>query len=71
MIKTFKDFDNELKGQKIYEAIDEDIRENDDDIFTEEDVVVPNLLSDNKFLLKISRIVLRKLNSAVADFTCY
>ena len=64
MIKTFKDFDNELKGQKIYEAIDEDIRENDDDIFTEEDVVVPNLLSDNKFLLKISRIVLKKLRKS-------
>ena len=63
MIKTFKDFDNELKGQKIYEAIDEDIRENDD-IFTEEDVVVPNLLSDNKFLLKISRIVLKKLRKS-------
>ena len=64
MIKTFKDFDSAFKGQKIYEAIDEDIRENDDDIFTEEDVVVPNLLSDNKFLLKISRIVLKKLRKS-------
>ena len=64
MIKTFKDFDNELKGQKIYEAIDEDIRENDDDILTEEDIVVPDLLSDNKFLLKISRIVLKKLRKS-------
>ena len=26
MIKSFKDFDNELKGQKIYEAFD-DVRE--------------------------------------------
>ena len=65
MIKTFKDFDNELKGQKIYEAIDDDIRdENDDDIFTEEDVVVPNMISDNKFLLKISKIVLKRLDAA-------
>ena len=72
MIKSFKDFDDELKGQKIYEAVDEDIRENDDDIFTEEDVVVPNLLSDNKFLLKISRIVLKKLRqSNLGSFGVY
>jgi hypothetical protein len=64
MIKSFKIFDEELKGQKIYEAIDEDIRENDDDILTEEDIVVPDLLSDNKFLLKISRIVLKKLRKS-------
>ena len=65
MIKTFKDFDRELNGQKIYEAIDDDIRdENDDDIFTEEDVVVPNMISDNKFLLKISKIVLKRLDAA-------
>lgn len=64
MIKTFKDFDRELNGQKIYEAIDDDIRENDDEIFTEEDVVVPNMISDNKFLLKISKIVLKRLDAA-------
>ena len=64
MIKTFKSFDSELKGQKIYEAIDEDIRENDDNILTEDDIVVPDLLSDNKFLLKISRIVLKKLRKS-------
>ena len=63
MIKTFKDFDRELNGQKIYEAIDDDIRENDDD-FIEYDMESPDLLSDNKFLLKISRIVLRKLRKS-------
>ena len=63
MIKTFKDFDRELNGQKIYEAIDDDIRENDDD-FIEYDMESPDLLSDNKFLLKISRIVLKKLRKS-------
>lgn len=63
MIKTFKDFDNELKGQKIYEAID-DIREENEDIFTEENVVVPELISNNKFLLKISKIVLKRLEAS-------
>ena len=65
MIKTFKDFDSELKGQKIYEAeaID-DVREENEDVFTEEDVVVPEMISDNKFLLKISKIVLKKLDAA-------
>ena len=53
MIKKFKDFDDELKSQKIYEAIDDDIREENGDVFTEEDVVIPDMVSDNKFLLKI------------------
>ena len=53
MIKSFKDFDNELKSQKIYEAIDDDIREENGDVFTEEDVVIPDMVSDNKFLLNI------------------
>lgn len=65
MIKTFKDFDRELKGQKIYEAeVIDDIREENEDTFTEEDVVVPEMISDNKFLLKISKIVLKKLDAA-------
>ena len=63
MIKSFKDFDNELDGQKIYEAVD-DIHEENEDIFTEEDVVVPEMISDNKFLLKISRIVLKRLEAS-------
>jgi hypothetical protein len=65
MIKTFKDFDSELKGQKIYEAEEiDDIREENEDVFTEEDVTVPEMISDNKFLLKISKIVLKKLDAA-------
>ena len=64
MIKTFKDFDGELNSQKIYEAIDDDIRDENGDIFTEEDVVIPDMVSDNKFLLKISKIVLKRLDAA-------
>ena len=65
MIKTFKDFDSELKGQKIYEAeVIDDIREENEDVFAEEDVAVPEMISDNKFLLKISKIVLKKLDAA-------
>lgn len=65
MIKSFKDFDNELKSQKIYEAeaID-DVHEDDENVFSEEDVVVPEMISNNKFLLKISKIVLKKLDAA-------
>lgn len=70
MIKSFKDFDFELKGQKIYEAIDGVNDENkDENIFTEEDVVVPEMISDNNFLLKISKIVLKRLDaSGLGDF---
>ena len=70
MIKSFKDFDFELKGQKIYEAIDDVNDENkDENIFTEEDVVVPEIISDNDFLLKISKIVLKRLDaSGLGDF---
>ena len=68
MIKSFKDFDKELKGQKIYEAID-DIHEENENIFTEEDVIVPEMISDNKYLLKMSRIVLKRLEkSGLGDF---
>ena len=63
MIKTFKDFDDKLKGQKIYESeVIDDIRE--ENIFSEEDVIVPEMIYDNKFLLKISKIVFKKLNGA-------
>ena len=65
MIKSFKDFDNELDSQKIYEAeVVDDVREGDENIFNEEDIVVPEMISDNKFLLKISKIVLKKLDAA-------
>lgn len=64
MIKTFKDFDGELKGQKIYEAIDEDIQDTNKKNFTEDDIIVPELISSNKFLLKISKIVLKRLDAS-------
>lgn len=65
MIKTFKDFDDELKSQKIYEAVDDIMTEdNDDNAFTEDDVVIPEMISDNKFLLKISKIVLKRLDAS-------
>ena len=65
MIKSFKDFDDELKGQKIYEAeIIDDVRDENEDVFTEEDVVIPEMISDNKFLLKISKIVLKRLEAS-------
>ena len=71
MIKSFKDFDDELKSQKIYEAID-DIREENEDTFTEDDVIVPEFISDNKYLLKMSRIVLRRLEkSGLGEFGVY
>lgn len=70
MIKTFKDFDDELKSQMIYEAVDDIVEgDNDDNVFTEDDVVVPEMISDNKFLLKISKIVLKRLDaSGLGDF---
>lgn len=73
MIKTFKDFDNELKGQKIYEAeVINDIREEKDTTYREDDIDVPEMLSDNKFLLKISTIVLKKLKSSgLGNFGVY
>ena len=64
MIKTFKDFDGELKGQKIYEAIDEDIQDTNEEKITENDIIVPELISSNKFLLKISKIVLKRLDAS-------
>ena len=70
MIKRFKDFDEKLKSQMIYEAEEmDDIRDENNDTFTEEDVVVPEMISDNKFLLKISRIVLKRLEkSGLGEF---
>ena len=63
MIKSFKDFD--IDSKNICESIDDSIQEeNDDRVFTEDDMIVPELLSSNKFLLKISRIVLRKLSTS-------
>ena len=65
MIKSFKDFDSELKGQKIYEAIDDKEKQ----IFTSEDIQIPQLLSDNNYFLKISRILMKKLdNCGLGEF---
>ena len=61
MIKSFKDFDEELKGQKIYEAIDND---KNDTIDIHKNIETPNLLSDDDYFVKISRIVLKKLNNS-------
>lgn len=73
MIKSFKDFDNELKGQKIYEAeVINDAREEEDTTYREDDIDVPEMLSDNKFLLKISVIVMKKLKaSGLGNFGVY
>ena len=70
MIKTFKDFDSELKSQKIYEAEDiNGIQDEDMDAFDKLGIKIPEMISDNKFLLKISRIVLKKLkNSGLGTF---
>lgn len=65
MIKTFKDFDKELKGQKIYEAeMIDDIHEENEDKHTKYDFIIPKLISSDKYLSKISKIVLRKLNNS-------
>ena len=64
MIKSFKDFDYELNGKKVYESVD-DIRDKNSDTFTED--VDVELLSDNKYLLKISRIVLKKLSASTSS----
>jgi hypothetical protein len=61
MIKSFKDFDEELKGQKIYEEVQE---VNKNALFTEEDIKSPKLLSSDKFFVKISKIIFKKLKNA-------
>ena len=61
MIKSFKDFGYKLNDQKIYEAID---NEKNDTIDTHKNIETPNLLSDDDYFVKISRIVLKKLNKS-------
>jgi hypothetical protein len=69
MIKSFKDFDYELNGQKVYESVD-DIRDKNSDTFTED--IDVELLSDNKYLLKISRIIFKKLSASnLGNFGIY
>ena len=74
MIKSFKDFDDDFKGQKIYEAevIENESDKNVDIPNEEEDITIPEMLSDNKFLLKISKIVLKRLEaSGIGEFGVY
>lgn len=59
MIKSFKDFDKELKGQKIYEA---NMLKNKESDYYADDSLVPDLISDNKILSQITDIFLKKLN---------
>lgn len=61
MIKSFKDFDYELNGQKVYESVDDNFENNK---FSKEDVIVPDMVYNNKYLSKISKIILKKLNNA-------
>lgn len=72
MIKSFKDFDEELNGQKIYEAVDDINSENNintDDLIKD---MIPEMVSDDKFLSKIAIIVLKKLNaSGLGEFHVY
>lgn len=78
MIKSFKDFDLELNGQKVYEAFD-DISNRKFKIefpfleknLTKNDLFVPETLSDKKhrMLSKASRIILKKLkDSNIGNF---
>ena len=71
MIKSFKDFDDVLKDQNIYEAFDNNPEKNEP-IFSEKDIIIPEVISNNKYLLKISRIVLKKFKkSGIGNFGVY
>lgn len=62
MIKSFKDFDLKLNSQKVYESFDDDNSE--EIIFTDDDIDVPRLISRDAFFIKISRIILKKLDAS-------
>jgi hypothetical protein len=64
MIKTFKNFDEELRSQKVYEANDYDY-DNEDVLI--DDSIIPDLISDDKILLQISNIILKSLNDPKND----
>ena len=69
MIKSFKDFDKELKGQKIYEAIGNIKNKKYTYDFSECDSFIPELVSDNDKLLAISNIVYKRLiNANIGNF---
>ena len=64
MIKSFKDFDLELKSQKVYEAIGNIKNKKYTYDFSECDSFIPELVSDNDKLLTISNIVYKRLTNA-------
>lgn len=71
MIKNFKDFDEELKDQKIYEAFDDVQGDNDDDfMYSDDDIETPKLLSSDKFFVKIARILLNKFKKSNIGKIC-
>ena len=59
MIKSFKDFDNEINGQNGNKA--NDYIYDDEDIVVD-DSIIPDLISDDRILLKICNILLKRLN---------
>lgn len=59
MIKSFKDFDNEINGQNGNKA--NDYIYDDKDIVVD-DSIIPDLISDDRILLKICNILLKRLN---------
>lgn len=71
MIKNFKDFDEELKDQKVYEAFDDVQDDNDDDLmYSNDDIETPKLLSSDKFFVKIARILLNKFKKSNIGKIC-
>jgi len=74
MIKNFKDFDAKayLKSRALKEAIDMEDENIEYREITESDVITGEPVYSNKFLTKISRIILKKIRSAgIGDFAVY
>lgn len=74
MIKNFKDFDAKayLKSRALNEAIDKEDENIEYREITESDVITGEPVYSNKFLTKISRIILKKIQSAgIGDFAVY
>lgn len=74
MIKNFKDFDAKayLKSRVLNEAIDKEDENIEYREITESEVITGEPVYSNKFLTKISRIILKKIQSAgIGDFAVY
>ena len=74
MIKNFKDFDAKayLKSRALNEAIDKEDENIEYREITESEVITGEPVYSNKFLTKISRIILKKIRSAgIGDFAVY